>query len=132
MGGVAQQKMVHGQARPAHPRDPCTDVNRVGIRDRIAVVAGDRCQDHADLRRLPQYAQPDPIAVENKSRLEPTEINCAVDVLERVLIAPENRRRQHDRVSVKHRLEIRIEIHDGVSVSSCETGIAYTDSRKRR
>ena len=77
------------------------DVDGVGVGDRAAVMAGDRGEDLADILRLHQRDQADPLAVDDPGRLEPAEIDRVVDVPERVLIAPEDGQGDDDGVFVE-------------------------------
>ena len=93
---LADDRMFQAQTGATDPRDANADVDRIGKGELATVVAGDRRQDRPDPLGLEQVDQTDALTVGDPGRLEPAEVGVVVDMAERILIAPEDRQRDHD------------------------------------
>jgi hypothetical protein len=89
--------VLHAEAAAADPNNADADVNRIRKGDLAAVVARERRQDRPDPFRLIKLQEPHTRVVGDPGRLEPAKRHGVVDVSERVLVAPLDSNRDHDR-----------------------------------
>lgn len=103
---LANDHVLQAQAGATDPRDANADVDGVWKVDLSTVVTRDRRQDRSDSLGPEEVKESNALTVGDPGRFEPAEVCVVVDVAERILIAPEDRQRDHDTVFPEQVLEV--------------------------